>query len=268
MPRIAAIQMVSTDQLETNLARAAQLLQEAAGKGSVLAVLPENFACMGHKDADKLAVVETPGDGPIQDWLSTQAQRFGIWIIGGSMLLRDPGHERPHAASLVVDAQGQVQARYNKMHLFDVDLPGGESYRESRLIEPGDTPVVVDTPVGRIGLSICYDLRFPELFRKYSSMGVDILSIPSAFTRTTGQAHWDVLVRARAIESLAYVIAPNQGGMHSNGRATYGATQVVDPWGQVMGRLQVGTGMVLADLDLPVIEQRRNQFPVLQHRRI
>ena len=268
MTRIAAIQMVSSHDLKANLARASQLLQEAAASGAKLAVLPENFAFLGQKETDKLEIAETPGKGLIQDWLAQQAREFGLWIIGGSIPLLDHGLKLPFAACMVVDDSGHEQARYHKMHLFDVDLPGGESYRESNTLAPGLNPVVVDTPAGRIGLSICYDLRFPELYRNYAATGAEILSMPSAFTQTTGLAHWDVLVRARAIENLAYVIAPNQGGQHSNGRMTFGASQVVDPWGKVLGRLQNGTGVVLADIDLDQLRQHRQSLPCLSHRRL
>lgn len=268
MTRIAAIQMVSSHDIDANLARASQLLREAAASGARLAVLPENFAFMGRKETDKLQIAEAPGQGRIQAWLARQARDFGLWIAGGSIPLLDQGLKLPFAACVVVDDQGHEQARYHKMHLFDVDLPGGESYRETNTLAPGADPVLVDTPAGRIGLSICYDLRFPELFRHYAQAGAEILSIPSAFTQTTGQAHWDVLVRARAIENLAYVIAPNQAGQHSNGRMTYGASQVVDPWGKVLGRLQSGTGVVLADIDLAQLRQHRQSLPCLTHRRL
>ncbi|MEW6612909.1 MAG: carbon-nitrogen hydrolase family protein [Pseudomonadota bacterium] len=268
MTRVAAVQMVSSHELEANLARAGQLLQEAAASGAALAVLPENFAFMGQKETDKLAVAEPAGQGPIQEWLARQARELGLWLVGGSIPLQDPDSPLPVSACLVFDAEGRQQARYDKLHLFDVDLPGGESYRESNTLTPGRAPVTVDTPFGRLGLAICYDLRFPELFRHYAEAGAEILTIPSAFTRTTGQAHWDVLVRARAIENLAYVIAPNQGGQHSNGRATFGASQVVDPWGQVMGRLQNGSGVVLADLDPALMQQHRSALPALRHRRL
>lgn len=268
MSRIAAIQMVSGHEPEANLQRAGQLLQEAAASGARLAVLPENFAFMGLRETDKLNIAELLDDGPIQQWLAEQARKLGIWIVGGSLPLRGEDTPLPYAACLVYDEQGQRQALYHKLHLFDVDLPDGESYRESNTLLPGHHPVLVDSPVGKIGLAICYDLRFPELFRYYAEAGADLFTLPSAFTQTTGRAHWDILVRARAIENLAYMIAPNQGGQHSNGRSTFGASQVVNPWGQVLGRLQAGSGVVLADIDAEQIRHYRSTLPALKHRRL
>jgi nitrilase len=261
---VAVVQMVATAEVAGNLAAAALLLDRAAAQGARLVLLPENFALMGRRETDKLAIMEADGEGPIQDWLAAQARRLGLWLVGGSMPLA-AGDGRCHAACLVYDEQGQRRARYDKIHLFDVDLGGGESYRESRSIAPGKEPVLVATPWGRMGLSICYDLRFPELYRAYG--GAELLVVPSAFTQRTGLAHWDVLLRARAIENLAFVLAADQGGQHDNGRQTFGGSQIIDPWGTVLGRLDKGPGVCMAHLDLDFLGQCRAALPALEHRR-
>jgi len=266
MMKVAAVQMTSGPDVSANLAQARELLEQARSRAARLAALPENFAFMGLKDEDKRAVGEADGSGPIQDFLSTTARELGLWIVAGTIPIRAPDG-RVSAASLVFDAEGKRVARYDKIHLFDVDIPGKvESYRESAHVAPGSEAVVVDTPVGRLGLSVCYDIRFPELFRKLSAAGAQIITVPSAFTAPTGRAHWETLLRARAIENLCYVIAPAQSGFHPNGRETYGDSLIVDHWGAVLQRLPRGTGCVLAEVDLNRQAQARTSFPALTHR--
>lgn len=265
--KVAAIQMTSGPDVPANLEQARGLLREARERGAVLAALPENFAFMGLKDADKRAVGEMEGSGPIQDFLAATARELKVWVIGGTMPLRVGGDGRVAAASLVFDDGGRRVARYDKIHLFDVDIPGKvETYRESAHVAPGREPVVVDTPAGKLGLSVCYDIRFPELFRRLSAAGAQIFSVPSAFTAPTGRAHWETLLRARAIENLCYVIAPAQSGFHPNGRETYGDSLIVDHWGAVLQRLPRGRGCVVADVDLNRQAAARTSFPALDHR--
>ena len=263
--RIAAIQMVSGPQVAGNLEEAGRLIAQAAQRGAQLVALPEYFGILGMKDTDKVAVREPLGDGPIQAFLSNTAKQHGVWIVGGSapLVSDDPGKVRN--TSLVYDAAGKLAARYDKIHLFGFQM-GDEQYNEARTIEPGHTPVTVDTPFGRLGLSICYDLRFPELYRAMKD--VDIILVPSAFTETTGRAHWETLLRARAIENLAYVLAPAQGGRHANGRETHGDSMIIDPWGAVLDRLPNGPGVVVADIDLERMQGLRRSLPVLSHRMI
>jgi deaminated glutathione amidase len=264
--KVAAIQMTSGPDVTANLHQARDLLTQAREKGAALAALPENFAFMGLKDADKRAVGEADGSGPIQDFMAATARDLGVWIVAGTMPIKAPDG-RVSAASLVFDASGNRIARYDKIHLFDVDIPGkAETYRESAHVAPGNEPVVVDTPVGRLGLSVCYDMRFPELFRRLSAAGAQIITVPSAFTAPTGRAHWETLLRARAIENLCYVVAPAQSGFHPNGRETYGDSLIVDHWGQVLQRLPRGTGCVVADIDLNRQANARTSFPALAHR--
>jgi len=265
--KVAAIQMTSGPDVSANLEQARTLLAQAHERGAVLAALPENFAFMGLKDADKRAIGEADGSGPIQDFLGATARDLALWIVGGTMPIRVEGDGRVAAASLVFNAAGQRVARYDKIHLFDVDIPGkAETYRESAHVAPGRTPVVVDTPVGKLGLSVCYDMRFPELFRKLSAAGAQILSVPSAFTGPTGRAHWETLLRARAIENLCHVIAPAQSGFHPNGRETYGDSMIIDHWGAVLQRLPRGQGCVVAEIDLNRQGSARTSFPALDHR--
>jgi nitrilase len=245
------------------------LLTEAASAGARVAVLPENFAIMGRRESDKLAVAEQPGSGPIQDMLAQTAARLGLWIVAGTVPLRVPGEARVAAASLVYDAQGKQVARYDKIHLFDVDIPGrDEAYRESANNRPGDDVVVVDTPVGRLGLAVCYDVRFPELFRQMSAAGATWFTVPAAFTVSTGEAHWEVLLRARAIENLCAVVAAAQAGEHANGRATYGHSMIIDHWGRVLAVRPQQPGVVLANLDTAAQAEARRRFPALTHRRL
>jgi len=267
MPIMAAIQMVSGHSVAGNLAEAAELLSEAADRGAQLAVLPENFALMGRRETDKLAIRETEGVGPVQDFLAEQALRHRLWLVGGTVSLQAGGSGRVRAACLLFDDQGRQVARYDKVHLFDVRVVGSrERYAESATIEPGNRYVVVDTPFGRLGLAVCYDLRFPEQFRAMADQGMEIMALPAAFTATTGAAHWEVLLRARAIENQCYMIAAAQGGRHSNGRETFGDSLLIDPWGLILDRLAWGPGIALANLDRAFLESVRRQFPALEHR--
>lgn len=265
--KVAAIQMTSGPDVRANLEQARGPLEEAAAAGAALAALPENFGFMGLRDVDKRAVAESDGDGPIQDFLASTALRLRMTIVGGTMPLRAGPDGRVAAASLVYGPDGKRMGRYDKIHLFDVDIPGRvESYRESAHVAPGATAAVVDTTVGRVGLSVCYDMRFPELYRALSASGAQLLTIPSAFTAPTGRAHWETLLRARAIENLCYVIAPAQSGFHPSGRETYGDSMIIDYWGRVLQRLPRGRGYVIADIDIAAQAQVRNDFPALQHR--
>ena len=265
--KVAAIQMTSGPDVAANLEQARLLLSQSRERGATLAALPENFPFMGLKDADKRAVGEADGSGPIQDFLASTASALGLWIVGGTLPMRGAEDGRVAAASLVYNAAGKRVARYDKIHLFDVDIPGrAETYRESAHVAPGHEAVVVDTPVGKLGLTVCYDVRFPELFRRLSAAGAQIITVPSAFTGPTGRAHWETLLRARAIENLCYVVAPAQSGFHANGRETYGDSLIVDHWGTVLARLPRGQGSVLADIDLNRQADARMSFPALNHR--
>ncbi len=263
---VAAIQMVSTTKVDTNLARADALLAEAARQGARLAVLPEYFCLMGASEADKVAAREPLGAGPIQAFLADCAQRYGLWLAGGSMPLACPDPQRVLNATLVFDPQGHRVARYDKMHLFAFQR-GQERYAEADSITPGDAPVAFDCDGLRVGLSICYDLRFPELYRKLSTPDpCDAFLVPAAFTYTTGEKHWEVLLRARAIENLAYVVASAQGGRHENGRRTWGHSMIIDPWGEVLAMQAEGEGVVTAHLDPGRISDHRTSLPALMHR--
>jgi deaminated glutathione amidase len=265
--KVAAIQMTSGPDVAANLEQARALLEEAAGRDCRLAVLPENFSFMGLKDADKRNVAEADGSGPAQDFLAATARRLRLWIVGGTLPLRSGADGRVAAASLAYGSDGQRVGRYDKIHLFDVDLPErAETYRESAHVAPGAGATVLDSPVGRLGLSVCYDVRFPELYRYLSAAGAQILSVPSAFTTPTGRAHWETLLRARAIENLCYVVAPAQSGFHPSGRETYGDSMIVDYWGRVLQRLPRGRGCVVADVDLSRQAAVRSSFPALTHR--
>jgi len=267
--RVAAVQMASCADVGRNLETARKLLRESRERGALLSALPENFAFMGLTEADKFAIAEDDGGGPIQDSLAGLAREFGLWIVAGTVPLRVPGEPRVAAACLVFDADGRRAARYDKIHLFDVAIPGrDERYQESTSVRPGATPVCVDTPAGRLGLAVCYDLRFPELFRRLLDLGADWFCLPSAFTAPTGRAHWETLLRARAIENLCHVVAPAQSGFHENGRETHGDSMIVDCWGRVLARLPRGTGVVVADIDLVRQREVRQNFPSLDHRRL
>ncbi|HWW21393.1 MAG TPA: carbon-nitrogen hydrolase family protein [Steroidobacteraceae bacterium] len=265
--KVAALQMTSGPDVGANLAAARLLLEQARAGGARVAVLPENFSFMGMKSGDKREIAEADGDGPVQQFLSQQARELSLWIIGGTTPLRIERGGRVAAACLVYSDDGRRAARYDKMHLFDVDIPGRtESYRESADIAAGRRPILVPTPAGLLGLSVCYDMRFPELYRQLAAAGAQWLSIPSSFTVPTGQAHWEVLLRARAIENLCYVVAPAQWGHHANGRQTYGDSLIVDYWGVVTARLASGNGVVVAELDLAAQAAARRNFPALTHR--
>jgi nitrilase len=262
--------MVSSADVGRNLDAARELLRRAREEGARVAALPENFAFMGLREADKLAIAEHDGAGPIQAALAATARELGLWIVAGTVPLRLPDDAaRTAAACLVFDADGRRVARYDKIHLFDVAIPGrDERYQESASVRPGSTPVCVDTPVGRLGLAVCYDLRFPELFRRLLGQGAEWFCLPSAFTAPTGRAHWETLLRARAIENLCHVVAPAQSGFHENGRETHGDSMIVDCWGRVLARLPRGTGVVVAEIDLVRQREVRQNFPCVEHRRL
>jgi len=264
---VAAVQMTSVANVAANLETARRLLREARDGGACLAVLPENFAFMGRSEAERREIVEADGEGPVQRAVAAAAREFRLWIVAGTQPIAVAGEARPANACMVYDARGRRAARYDKIHLFDVDLPGGrEGYRESANAVPGADPVTIDTPAGRLGLSVCYDLRFPELYRRLVAEGAEIFSVPSAFTGPTGRAHWEILLRARAIEDLSFVIAAAQTGIHDSGRETYGDSLIVDYWGRVLQRLPRGSGVVLAALDRAGQAATRRGFPALAHR--
>ncbi len=264
-PVVSAIQMASGPSVDANLEEALRHIEEAVSQNARLVVLPEYFCVMGMKDTDKLQVVEHPGEGPIQHFLGETAKRLGIWLVGGSVPLVSPDPDKVYNSCLVYADDGKQVARYDKIHLFGLSM-GKENYTESKTIQAGDRVVTLDSPFGRIGLSICYDLRFPELYREMGD--VDVILAPAAFTAVTGKAHWEILVRARAIENLAYVIAPAQGGYHVNGRETNGDTMIVDPWGGIVKRLPRGAGTVVAQLDPKYQARMRDSLPALRHRKL
>lgn len=269
MSRIAAVQMASGPNVNANLLEAERLIKQAAKAGAELVVLPENFALMGMSEHDQVKIREADGSGHLQDFLAEQASRNGVWLVGGTIPLSAHDVNKVTAASLLYDAQGNRVARYDKVHLFDVLITeNDERYNESETIEPGNKLMVVETPFGKLGMAVCYDLRFPGLFRNLVDQGAEIITIPSAFTALTGKAHWEVLVRARAIENQCYVIAAAQGGYHANGRETFGDSMVVDPWGAVLDRLPRGSGVVVSDINVERLHDIRRSFPVLEHRKI
>jgi predicted amidohydrolase len=268
--KVAAIQMVSTAVVQDNLQQARLLLQQAAAQGAELAILPEYFCLIGQHDADKLAIQEPFGNGPIQQFLADTARASGLWLVGGTLPLSGAGAGRVLNSSLAFDPQGQCVARYDKIHLFRFDN-GKESYDESRVLDRGHTPTRFALPsqdghTWQIGMSVCYDLRFAELYRGYAAQGVDLLLVPAAFTHTTGKAHWELLLRARAVENLAFVAAAAQGGVHPNGRQTWGQSMLVDPWGHVLAQQAQEPGVVVAELDFTALQHWRSQLPALQHR--
>ena len=266
--RVAALQMNCGNDLQQNLRRLDALLADAGSRSVKLALLPENSVFMGLHDEDKLALAEEQGGGPIQEFLADAARRHELWLVAGSIPLRSDRAGKCFGASLVWDAAGRERACYRKIHLFDVDLPDrDERYRESETMDSGADIVVVDSPVGPLGLSICYDLRFPEMYRRLSEAGATVLTVPAAFTATTGRAHWRSLLRARAIENLAYVVAAGQHGAHPNGRVTHGHSMIIDPWGEVLAELAEGDGVVDALVDVDRPGRLREEFPVLSHRR-
>lgn len=267
MARAAAIQLVSGPEPAANLATVDRLLAEAAAQGAQLAVLPEAFSCFGRPEHERATLAETPGNGPVQDFLQTAAVRHQLWIVGGTLPLRESAATVPRAACLVFDSNGRQVARFDKLHLFDVEAGDGQEYHESAHTAPGEQIVVLDSPIGRLGLAVCYDVRFPELFRAMAAQGMEVFALPSAFTAITGRAHWELLLRARAVENLCYGIAAAQGGQHANGRETFGDSLLVEPWGSVLARHATGPGVVVAEIDLPRLYELRHQFPVLDHRR-
>lgn len=267
--RVAALQMSSRADVKKNLESAAELIKKAADAGAKLAVLPEMFAIINATDEQKLKAKEKFGSGPIQDFLAEQALKNNIWLVGGTIPIASENCEKYRAACLVHNNQGERVARYDKIHLFDAEVkPGVEVYQESRDTEPGDTITVIETPLGKLGVAICYDIRFPELFRLMQKQGIEIIAIPAAFVVKTGQAHWETLMRARAIENFCYVIGAGQTGIHDNGRSTYGHSMIVHPWGNVMACLPETVGIVTADIKLQELEKIRTDFPTQKHRRL
>jgi nitrilase len=266
--RAAAVQMTSLRDVEANLAEAARLIGLAADDGAELVVLPENFSFLGAEDAERVAAAEEPGTGAAQGFLIEQAAARGVWIVGGTIPVRQRGG-RTASRSLLVDPAGRIAGAYDKIHLFDVSVPGNdaESYRESATTQAGTQPVTVATPLGRIGMAVCYDVRFPALFHRLSVLGMDILVLPAAFTVPTGRVHWHTLLKARAVESLVHVIASAQVGEHAGGRLTYGHSMIIDAWGATLAELESGPGVVVADLDMIGQRKIRQKFPVLEHRR-
>lgn len=266
---IALVQMNSGANVSANLAVAEQALAVAAERGAELAVLPENFAGMGPADDFRRGIAEADGDGPIQAALATMARRHGLWLVAGTVPLLSVGDDRPAAACCVYDDRGRRRGRYDKIHLFDVSVPGGdEAYRESANTAPGDQLLCLPTPWGRLGVAVCYDLRFPELFARLAQDGAELIALPAAFTRPTGRAHWEVLLRARATETLSYVAAAAQTGTHPGGRRTWGHSLLVGPWGEVLLDAGEETGVYVGELDMRRPSQLRTEFPVLQHRRL
>ncbi|KVE59654.1 acyltransferase [Burkholderia vietnamiensis] len=261
--RVAALQMVSTPDVARNLADAGHLIEQAAADGAQLVLLPEYFCFMGHRDTDKLALAEPYRDGPIQQFLAQAAQRHGVWVIGGTLPLQAPEPDRVLNTTLVFDPSGREAARYDKIHLFNFEK-GDESFDEARTIRAGDTVVAFDAPFGRVGLSVCYDLRFPELYRRMGDCA--LLVVPSAFTYTTGRAHWETLLRARAVENQCYVLAAAQGGKHENGRRTWGHSMLIDPWGEIVAVRDEGAGVVAGALDSQRIADVRQSLPAWRHR--
>jgi len=269
MTKIAAIQMASGTNVSANLNEVSRQISSAAQAGAKLIVIPESFAMMGMKDSDLLEIAETDGAGQIQTFLSEQAQKNKVWLVGGTIPIKSESENKAYASCLVFNDLGERVSRYDKIHLFDVHLEiTSETYNESETVEAGNKVVIVDTPFGKIGLAICYDLRFPELFRQMTLLGAEIIVIPSAFTAITGKAHWEVLLRARAIENLCYIVASAQGGYHVNGRETHGDSMIIDPWGVILDHLPSGSGFVAADIDIENTKNIRRNFPVLQNRKI
>ncbi|MDP3512471.1 MAG: carbon-nitrogen hydrolase family protein [Sulfuritalea sp.] len=265
--KIAAVQMISGPEVAPNLATAGRLIAEAAAAGAQLVALPEYFPLIGATDTDRLAARESDGTGPMQDFLAATARRHGLWLVGGSipLMARDPAKLRN--SCLVYNPQGERVARYDKIHLFNFHK-GDEAYDEAATIERGDQLVSFDTPLGRVGVAICYDLRFPELFRALAQLPnpLDLLVLPAAFTETTGRAHWEILLRARAVENQCYVLAAAQGGRHPTGRLTHGNSMIIDPWGEILARMDKGEGVVLAELNRQYLVDTRTSLPALKHR--
>ena len=270
MSKIALIQMRSGAKVACNLEDAATYISQAAVQGASLAVLPENFALMA-KESQRRDIAEAAGGGSLQNFLAEQARKNSIWLVAGTIpLFVDDDEESPPTAScLVIDSDGGQVARYDKIYLFDVGIPGREeTYHESSHTHAGSQVVCVDTPVGRLGLAVCYDIRFPALFMQLIKQGMEVLALPAAFPAGTGKAHWEILLRARAIESLCYVAAAAQGGRHENGRETWGHSMLVDPWGAINGEMEKDPGVLIADINIGDLESIRQRFPVLTHKRL
>ena len=268
MVRVATIQMVSTDNLESNLTQAADLVREAAGQGARFALLPEYFPIMSDDETAKISIGEVQGQGPIQDFLAGQAAANRIWLMAGTFSLQSEHADRVYNTCLLFSPDGLCTHRYDKVHLFDVQVGDEEKevYNESDTIVPGSNIVVAKTPLGNIGMTVCYDLRFPELYRELSRQQAEIITVPSAFTYATGKRHWELFLRARAVENLCYVIASNQGGQNTEIRRTWGHSMIIDPWGDVLCSLEEGPGVACADIDLARIHELRQSFPALKHR--
>ena len=268
MSIVAAIQMTSSAIVKDNLQQAAASIQQAVREGAKLIILPEMFAIIGSTPDVLLQAKEKYGEGPIQDFLAEQAQRHKIWLVAGTIPLQRTSTHKALAACLVFNDKGQCVARYNKIHLFDVMASENEVYQESAIIEAGDQVTIIETPFGNLGLAVCYDVRFPELFKLLLNRGAEIIALPSAFTVPTGQSHWEVLVRARSIDALCYMIAPAQVGTHANGRKTYGHSLIVEPGGKILAELAEQPGIITADIDLTKVHEIRRRIPIIQHQRI
>ena len=261
--------MVSTPEVERNLTEAENLIGQAAAEGAEFALLPEYFSIMGNEDTDKLQYQEPLGNGPLQSFLASQAKQHGLWLMGGTIPLESGDKNHVLSGCLLFNPGGECVATYKKIHLFDVNVDSktGESYQESNTIMPGNDIVVAETPFGNIGMSVCYDLRFPELYRRMLDKNISIITVPSAFTETTGRRHWEILLRTRAVENLCYVIASNQGGQNTETRMTWGHSMIVDPWGDILSRMEKGPGVVCADIDPARVQEIRRNFPAIEHRK-
>lgn len=269
MTKLAAIQMASGSNIQANLDEVAKLITQAASQGAELIVLPENFSQMPMNDNERVANAEEIGVGRVQDFLSTQSKKNNAWIVGGTIPIKSHEDNKAYSSSLLYNNNGEQVARYDKIHMFDVLIEANnETYNESETTMAGEEVVVVDTPMGKLGLSVCYDLRFPELYRTMIDQGMEICALPAAFTAFTGQSHWEPLIRARAIENQCYMIASAQGGYHVNNRQTYGHSMVVNPWGNILGSVGTGPGVVITELDRAVLETTRSKFQVLNHRKL
>lgn len=268
MAKIAAIQMTSQKNIDYNLKRAESLLREAAESGATLAVLPEMFVLQSPETKDKLHIAEPLGKGPIQDFLSEQAKKNQLWIVGGTLPIQSADSMKPYATVCVFNARGEQLAHYHKIHLFDVTIRSTEQYHESATTEPGSDLCLVETPIGKMGLAVCYDIRFPEMFRCLFNQGANLFAVPCAFSSTTGKAHFEVLMRARAIENFSYVVAACQTGLHNSGRSTYGHSMIINPWGEILAVFSEGEGVITANIDLRVLNQMRVNMPIESHQKM
>lgn len=265
MSQVAVIQLNSSSDVKKNLAQLPPFFAIAKDNGAKLVVLPENFALVGMHETDKLKIAESYGEGIIQQTIMSLAKQFKLWVVAGTIPIQSQNKEKVRASCLVFDDKGRIVARYDKIHLFDVMVSSSDSYQESKEIESGSEPIVVDTPIGCIGLTVCYDLRFPELYYQLTEKGAEIFTVVSAFTLATGTFHWEVLLRARAIENLSYVLASNQSGQHDNGRKTYGHSMVIEPWGGIVAMQEENTGVITAEIDLQRLQKLRQEFPCNEH---